>query len=146
MRTRLHSIDEGVADRLLAADVRQVRAAALASSRAAAEAVGPADRRFLDVLDQLDAGAGITAELARTIHDLAERLDAEYLDLAEASEDGGGDKRTVLHAFSLARAASSVACTLESTRDGYLEAIYEAQAATDDWRTLRRLVEERLNN
>jgi hypothetical protein len=140
VRTRLHTIDEAVADELQAMDLAQAKQAAIAACDVAWSKVQSGEPVIQQALELLRSGNRVGWEVLQRIQTIAEQLDRHYLDLRDAADRGERSEDEVLNAFAAARAVSAIACAMDGTREGYVEAIYEAHASLGDWGFLRPIV------
>ena len=91
-------------------------------------------------LDDRQFGA---SRLLTLTEQLTEALDAEYFDLQEKADAGKAEEAARLAAFQKARAANALHFALKLKRDSLeaaREAIYEANAATNDLDGLKAAV------
>jgi hypothetical protein len=133
--------------------VEELTQAAPAGQRkvATAAAESAVERTQLAAAELDQAFAAVHAEdfgdsPARTgIQQLTDRLDQEQWAVQERLDEGQATPAEHLKAFSAARAASALYYALDADpTTAALEALYEANAATGDLESLRRLVRERL--
>lgn len=145
MTLRLETIAPDLVEELTQADAATQRRVAAAVAESAVERTN----LTADELDQ--AFAAIRAEnfgdspVRTGVQQLTDRLDEEQWAVQERVDEGQATPAEHLAAFSAARAASAVYHALDADPGtAALEALYEANAATDDLEFLRRLVRQRL--
>ena len=144
-KTRLDLIDPDLCARLEIVDKAALRRAAMAACNFALNCSDLA-HPFLDqALQELSSNSSPLSNLGKVLEQLVESLDEEYFDLRDAAENGKAEGVDWVVAFRKARAANSVYFAIGE--DEYLavaEAIYEANAATEDLDNLRQVVIEAL--
>jgi len=144
-KTRLDLIDPNLCTQLEIASKPTLRRVALAACNFALTRTDLIHPLLDQALQELSSNSSPSSNLNTALEQLVESLDEEYFDLKDAAENGKTEGASWQVAFCKARAANSVYFAIGE--DEYLaatEAIYEANAATEDMDTLRRVVIEAL--
>jgi hypothetical protein len=138
---RLETVDKDLVKRLKHATSEELRAAALNACRHAIDYVGFADQPVVEGLRSLERGIYGDPLTRSALDSLANSLDEVACEI-EKSANGNDDLEASHATFSKAREARAVYFALDSDAlFGAMEAIYEANAATDEeWIGLRRIV------
>jgi hypothetical protein len=138
---RLETVDKDLVKRLQRATNDELRAAAMNACRHAIAYVGLADQTVVDGLRSLEKAAYGDSSIRSALHSLANSLDEAAWEIEEAAK-GYAELESALAAFSKARVASALEFALDDDAlVGAMEAIYEANAATDEeWTSLRHIV------
>jgi len=143
--TRLDLIDPNLLTRLQTASEPALRRVALAACQFALKRTGLVHPLLEQALRELASNPAPPTHLGAALEQLVESLDEIYFDLHEAAEIGQAEGAGWKVAFCKARAAQAVYFAV--TKDAYIaasESIYEANAATKDLDSLRRVVIEAL--
>jgi hypothetical protein len=141
---RLGRIAPDLVERVLRATGDVQREISLDACRHAIAAAGLSDPVVHAGLRCAERGKyGDTAARA-AVRDLMGALDETAWGIQEQVDEGGADEATYLTAFTKARAANALFYALDSDpATGALEALYEANVASDDLPQLRMLVTSR---
>ncbi len=122
------------------------RSIAAAVCRFTLETVHLADPQITPLLADVLTGSAPDPHSQSYLAETLEALDTRYFDLLDSVNDLGAPEAPMLELFAKARAVNAVQAGLAS--DPFLaaaEAIYEANAATDDLLALERIVSEHLS-
>jgi hypothetical protein len=139
--SRLETISNSLVNALRHASENRQRTACLAACEFAVAKTGVSSSAVEQALQLLRASQPIPAELKQDLDALTQRLDEEYFDLQEATEDGNASEEEWKRAFSQARAVSALAFAAgEDAFDAATEAIYEATATVDENEELLAIV------
>ncbi len=139
--SRLETVDKDLVMRLQRATNGELRAVALKACRHAIAHVGLADQPVVEGLQRLENKIYGDSTTRSALQALVNSFDEAAWEIEEL-EKGIAGQENFLAAFSKARAASAVYFALHpDALVGAMEAIYEANTATDDeWAGLRHIV------
>ncbi|WP_157883361.1 hypothetical protein [Pseudomonas sp. ATCC 13867] len=141
MTMRLETISEYLVEKLAAATSEQRKRAVLAACDHALKAVSLSNSVVDLSMEKLRRGEMFSPRLVLELKDFSEKLDSEYFDFQESSEEESGFDANALNLFSQARAVSALAFGGgEESLLSSAESIYEASAAVDDSDTLLNAV------
>jgi hypothetical protein len=134
---RLKLIAPELSARLEQATSPQLRAVALAACRFALEHTSLADPTIKEALEALKNARYGDSGLREKLRLFVNSLDQKQWDLQDLMDEGKADQTSYLAAFQRARAANSLYCALDADDfSSATEAIYEANAATNDYTNL----------
>ncbi|HEY2785364.1 MAG TPA: hypothetical protein VGJ05_10345 [Fimbriiglobus sp.] len=141
MMTRLESLAPDLADDLRRASPTRQRAASVAASEFAITRTGVDHPLVKKALEHVRGGGILAAKTKAELDALVARLDEEYFDLQQATEEGriSSDEYTLRFGQARAVAALSFAGG-ENVIEAAPEAIYEAVATVDDNAELTALI------
>jgi len=133
--------------RLQHASSAQKRAASLVACQYAVGKLSLRHPLVSAALEGLQVGQVFQPDLKAKLDALSEGLDAEYLTLKEAAEQGCGDRRDYVRLFAQARAVAALSCAGDQDVQKAGDAIYEAAFSfeSDDKAELFSLVEAELD-
>lgn len=140
MENRLSLIAQDLSTRIYGEPAPIMRKIALIVSRFAINETRLRDPIIEEAFSALDTEVITNASLRERLGKFVERLDQIQWDLKELVDEGEIDKAEYLAAFSKARAANALYFALDPNE--YIaatESIYEANAATNELATLKRL-------
>ncbi len=138
---RLELLDAELSKQVERASDEQRRRAARAACEYALSRVRLGGELVDEAVRGLDDGQFGASRLLTLTEQLTETLDAEYFDLQEKAHAGQAEEAAFLTAFKKARAANALHFALKrDSLEAAREAIYEANAATDDLAGLKAAV------
>ena len=124
----------------------QLRAVALAASRFALEHTGLADPLLNEGLEALESARYGDTSLRERVESFIDMLDQIQWNLQDLMDEGKADQTSYLIAFRRARAAHSVYFALDlDAFAAAAESVYEANAATEDFESLNKIILSALN-
>lgn len=130
---RLEAVEKGLVERLKAASQKRQRSAVRVACELAFQAVSVDMPLVVDALEQLRRGEKFTSGQISALEGLVAKLDDQYFDLQDRSDDEQGLDVDALQLFSQARAVSALSLAGgENSLMSAAEAIYEASSAVDD--------------
>jgi hypothetical protein len=142
---RLETIAPDLVEELTQADAVDQRRVATAVAAFAAERTDLTADELSQAFTAIRAETFGDSPVRAGVQQLTDRLDEEQWAVQERVDEGQATPAEHLTAFSAARAASAVYYALDADPEtAALEALYEANAATDDLESLRHVVRQRL--
>lgn len=137
-RARLDYVSSDLTRLLQNADAAQLRRVATAVASLAVDRTGLCDPRSQAAQATIEQGTLGEPRQRTEVQQLAEELDLAAWDMQDRVDSGNASRSSYLHAFAVARAASALYFALNADPlTAAMEAMYEANAATNDLGSLR---------
>ena len=141
IENRLELISPELVSRFKHASNLQLRVCALAACRFALDQTGLTNPIIDEGLNSIEATNYGDSLLRQKVEVLINELDEVQWAIQELLDEGQGDQASYLRAFGQARAAQAIYSALDANPFvAATEAIYEANAATDDLTNLKKVI------